>query len=457
MDKNFQIIKKLQENLKVDPNNVELLNEIAIYYFRIENLIQAEFYYKKALTIDPNNISVLNNLAILKQRNSPKESILLYKKILLINENLFEVRYNLSQCYSSVGKILDAKVELKKILDIKPNFTRADRMLSLITKYIKNDVHFEKMNYKLNNVSLDNKQLSELYFAIGKYYEDINDYENAYKNYLKGNKINKTLYKYDIKNSQYNFSLIKKFDYNKLTINSKVSRKIIFIVGMPRSGTSLVESIISSHSQVFGCGEVGFLNNIIRENFLKNPNLHKENFSKLITNSAERYIDSISFLDNTKNIFTDKNLLNFRHIGFIKYIFPNAKIINCLRNPVDTCWSGFKHYFENSLLFTNDFDDFGKYYNLYEDLMSFWHQKFPNLIYDLNYEKLIDQPQKEISRLLKYCNLSQDKKCFEHHKNVDTIKTSSFLQARKGIYKSAIGSSKPYNIYIKKIYKYIRN
>ena len=457
MDKNFQIIKKLQENLKVDPNNVELLNEIAIYYFRIENLIQAEFYYKKALTIDPNNISVLNNLAILKQRNSPKESILLYKKILLINENLFEVRYNLSQCYSSVGKILDAKVELKKILDIKPNFTRADRMLSLITKYTKNDVHFEKMNHKLNNVSLDNKQLSELYFAIGKYYEDINDYENAYKNYLKGNKINKTLYKYDIKNSQYNFSLIKKFDYNKLTINSKVSRKIIFIVGMPRSGTSLVESIISSHSQVFGCGEVGFLNNIIRENFLKNPNLHKENFSKLITNSAERYIDSISFLDNTKNIFTDKNLLNFRHIGFIKYIFPNAKIINCLRNPVDTCWSGFKHYFENSLLFTNDFDDFGKYYNLYEDLMSFWHQKFPNLIYDLNYEKLIDQPQKEISRLLKYCNLSQDKKCFEHHKNVDTIKTSSFLQARQGIYKSAVGSSKPYNIYIKKIYKYIRN
>ena len=457
MDKNFQIIKKLQENLKVDPNNVELLNEIAIYYFRIENLIQAEFYYKKALTIDPNNISVLNNLAILKQRNSPKESILLYKKILLINENLFEVRYNLSQCYSSVGKILDAKVELKKILDIKPNFTRADRMLSLITKYTKNDVHFEKMNHKLNNVSLDNKQLSELYFAIGKYYEDINDYENAYKNYLKGNKINKTIYKYDIKNSQYNFSLIKKFDYNKLTINSKVSKKIIFIVGMPRSGTSLVESIISSHSQVFGCGEVGFLNNIIRENFLKNPNLHKENFSKLITNSAERYIDSISFLDNTKNIFTDKNLLNFRHIGFIKYIFPNAKIINCLRNPVDTCWSGFKHYFENSLLFTNDFDDFGKYYNLYEDLMSFWHQKFPNLIYDLNYEKLIDQPQKEISRLLKYCRLSQDKKCFEHHKNVDTIKTSSFLQARQGIYKSAVGSSKPYNIYIKKIYKYIRN
>ena len=457
MDKNFQIIKKLQENLKVDPNNVELLNEIAIYYFRIENLVQAEFYYKKALTINPNNISVLNNLAILKQRNSPKESISLYKKILLINKNLFEVRYNLSQCYSSVGKILDAKVELKKILDITPNFTRADRMLSLITKYTKNDVHFEKMNHKLNNVSLDNKQLSELYFAIGKYYEDINDYENAYKNYLKGNKINKTLYKYDIKNSQYNFSLIKKFDYNKLTINSKVSRKIIFIVGMPRSGTSLVESIISSHSQVFGGGEVGYLNNIIRENFLKNPNLHKENFSKLITKSAERYIDSISFLDNTKNLFTDKNLLNFRHIGFIKYVFPNAKIINCLRNPVDTCWSGFKHYFENSLLFTNDFDDFGKYYNLYEDLMSFWHHKFPNLIYDLNYEKLIDQPQKEISRLLKYCNLSQDKKCFEHHKNVDTIKTSSFLQARQGIYKSAVGSSKPYNIYIKKIYKYVRN
>ena len=129
---------------------------------------------------------------------------------------------------------------------------------------------------------------------------------------------------------------------------------------MPRSGTSLVESIISSHSQVFGGGEVGYLNKIIGENFLKNSNLYKENISKLITKSAENYIDSISFLDNTKNIFTDKNLLNFRHIGFIKYIFPNAKIINCIRNPGDTCWSSFKHYFENSLLFTNDFELYPK-------------------------------------------------------------------------------------------------
>ena len=99
MSKNFQIIKKLQEDLKDDSKNVELLNKIGIYYFRIENLIKAEFYYKKALSIEPNNITILNNLAILKQRNSPKESISLYKKILLINENLFEVRYNLSQCY----------------------------------------------------------------------------------------------------------------------------------------------------------------------------------------------------------------------------------------------------------------------------------------------------------------------------------------------------------------------
>ena len=98
MSKNFQIIKKLEEDLKDDSKNVELLNKIGIYYFRIENLIKAEFYYKKALSIEPNNITILNNLAILKQRNSPKESISLYKKILSINKNIFEVRYNLSQC-----------------------------------------------------------------------------------------------------------------------------------------------------------------------------------------------------------------------------------------------------------------------------------------------------------------------------------------------------------------------
>jgi len=457
MDKNFQLIDKLHEDLKKNPNNVELLNQIAIYYFRIQNLKEAEFYFKKALIINPNNISVLNNLAIIKQSNFPEEAIKLYKKILSINKNIFEVLYNLSLCYLSVGKIFDAKVELKKILEIKPNFTSADRMLSLITKYSKNDDHFKKMYHKLNNVSLDDKQLSELYFGIGKYYEDIRDYENAYKNYFKGNKINKTIYKYDIKIHQKNFSLIKKFDYNKLTINSKVPRKIIFIVGMPRSGTSLVESIISSHSQVFGGGELVYLSKIISKNFFKNSNLYKENISKLITKSAESYLDSISFLDNTKNIFTDKNLLNFRNIGFIKYIFPNAKIINCLRNPSDTCWSSFKHYFSSSLLFTNDLDDLGKFYNLYEDLMSFWHQQFPNLVYNLNYEKLINQPEEETSKLLKYCNLSQDKKCFEHHKHVNSVKTSSFFQARKGIYKSAVGSSKPFDIHIKKIFEYVKN
>lgn len=457
MDKNLRLIEKLQEDLKNNPNNFELLNNIAVYYYKIQNLKEAEFYYNKALIINPNNINILNNLGILKQINSPGEAISLYKKILSINKNVFEVRYNLSLCYVSLGKFFDAKVELKKILEIKPNFTSADRMLSLITKYSKNDDHFITMNHKLNNVSLDDKQLSELYFGIGKYYEDIKDYRNAYRNYLKGNKINKTIYKYDIKIHQNHFSLIKKFDYNKLTINSKDPRKIIFIVGMPRSGTSLVESIISSHSEVFGGGELIYLNKIISENFFKNSNLNKENISKLITKSAESYTDSISFLNKTQNIFTDKNLLNFRNIGFIKYIFPNAKIINCQRNPVDTCWSSFKHYFESGLLFTNDLDDLGKFYNLYEDLMSFWHQKFPNLIYDLDYEKLINQPKKEISKLLKYCNLSQDKKCFEHQKNVNNIRTSSFRQARMGIYKSAVGSSKPFNVYIKTIYKYIKD
>lgn len=457
MDKNFRLIEKLQEDLKNNPNNVELLNNIAVCYYRVKNLKKAEFYYKKALIINPNNINILNNLGILKQTNSPKEAIPLFKKILSINKDIFEAKYNLSLCYVSLGKFLYAKVELKKILEIKPNFTSADRMLSLITKYTKNDDHFKKMNHKLNNISLSDKQLSELYFGIGKYYEDIRDYKNAYRNYSKGNKINKTIYKYNIKIHQNNFSLIKKFDYNKLTINSKIPRKIIFIVGMPRSGTSLVESIISSHDKVFGGGELVYLNKIISENFFKNSNLNKENISKLITKSAESYLDSISFLDKSQNIFTDKNLLNFRNIGFIKYIFPNAKIINCLRNPGDTCWSSFKHYFESGLLFTNDLDDLGKFYNLYKDLMSFWHQKFPNLIYDLDYEKLINQPKKEISKLLKYCNLSEDKKCFEHHKNVNTIRTSSFHQARRGIYKSAVGSSKPFNVYIKKVYKYIRN
>ena len=218
---------------------------------------------------------------------------------------------------------------------------------------------------------------------------------------------------------------------------------------MPRSGTSLVEQILSAHSSVYGGGELNFLNKIIENKFLKDTKIDQKQIENLIKETNKEYLKKISFYENSKKDFTDKAPLNFRYVGFIKNIFPNAKIINCLRDPTDIYWSNFKNYFSGSLFFSNDLSDIKKFYELYDDLMTFWHSKFPNYIYDLKYDELVNNPKKEILKLLQYLELNWDEKCLSHDKNKRSIKTASSTQARKPIYKSAIKSSENFKEFLK--------
>ena len=290
---------------------------------------------------------------------------------------------------------------------------------------------------------------------MGKYFEDINDFEKSFINYSYGNKIIKKVTNYKIQEEENEFTKIKNFNYENLGIvNKDNSRKLIFIVGMPRSGTSLVEQILSSHPGVFGGGELPFLEKEINKIFLKFKKgnyLDKDKIQKLIVDCRNDYLEKISNYNQSSKIFTDKAPLNFRFIGFIKYLFPNAKIINCRRDPMDIIWSNFKNYFSNSMPFTNDLEDLGHFYKLYENLITFFRKKFPKIIYDVEYPKLVRNPEIEIRELLNFCELKWDDNCLNHHKNERAIKTASSTQARKPIYKTAIKSSDRYKEYLKNI------
>ena len=223
---------------------------------------------------------------------------------------------------------------------------------------------------------------------------------------------------------------------------------------MPRSGTSLVEQILSSHSEVFGGGELPFLEKEVRKifrKFEKNNYLDKDEIYNLVKDCKKKYLERISNYDDSSKAFTDKAPLNFRFIGFIKYLFPNAKIINCKRDPMDITWSNFKNYFSNSMPFTNDLEDIGQFYNLYDDLVVFFQKKFPEIIYDIEYTKLIENTEIQIKRLLDFCELKWDANCLMHHKNERAIKTASSTQARKPIYKTAIKSSDRYKDYLRNV------
>ena len=161
-------------------------------------------------------------------------------------------------------------------------------------------------------------------------------------------------------------------------------------------------------------------------------------------NMGAKYIENLDRYNANKNYITDKAPLNFKWIGLIKLILPKSKIIHCTRDPKDTCLSLFKNFFEGELNFSYNLEEAGKYYKLYQNLMEFWKQLLPDFIYDISYEKLVENQEPESRKLLDFCNLDWDKNCLTFYKNKRGIVTASFAQARKPIYKNSVKSWQKY-------------
>ena len=454
-------VKIMEEALKKNHKNPYFLNNMGISKHKLECFEEAEHYFKKGLTVAPNYINILNNIGNLKKDlNQIDEAIFFYKKSLLINENLTETQFNLATIYITLGKFNDAEKHLNKILEINPKITEADRLISSFTKYREDSHHLKTMINKIEDKTLNKNQLIHLHFALGKAFEDVEKYETSFKNFNKANQYLNEIVKYDIHQDVEKFEEIKKTtEYiNKVIINKNL-RQLIFIVGMPRSGTTLIEQIISSHSNVFGGGELPFLSNVVNEEILNNKKLDtiKDNDLKnLLEITQEQYISKISKMDSSNKVFIDKAPLNYRYIGFIKKIFPNSKIINCNRDPIDVCWSSYKNFFSGTLLFSNDLNNLALYYSLYQNYIKFWKELFPDEIYDMIYENLVENPKEEIKNLLNFCDLEWEENCLKHENNPKSIKTASWVQAREPIYRSAVKSSDYFRVYLDELIKNIK-
>jgi len=275
---------------------------------------------------------------------------------------------------------------------------------------------------------------------------------------LKATILKKKIHKdYSINDEIKLFNKIKKiFENTNFREYSKdgSNKNFIFIVGLPRSGTTLTHQILASHSKVHGIGEMEILNKFIKKN-INNENFNSifknyltENYEK-IKSFCDSYFSKINFIKTNKNIILDKSPLNFQWLGFIKILFPNSKIIHCTRNLKDTALSIYKNAFNiNSIVWSNDQDDLVKYIEIYLDLMEFWQKKMPNFIYDINYEKLTKNKEEEVKKLLKFCELGWEEDCLNFNKKGPPIKTVSITQARKPIYKTSVNLYEKYKDYL---------
>ncbi|MBL4751696.1 MAG: tetratricopeptide repeat protein [Amylibacter sp.] len=430
-------ITSFENALQYAPNYADAYFNLGSAYKEISALPKAIASFEKGLSINPNNAEAQNHLGNALQADGRlDDAYICYQKALKIDPNFFRTYLNIGSTLKAQGKTEEAITNYKKVLQLQPDYAEAYRNYASMQKFKAEDEYTRQSAKLLAEQSLPPKDQMHLNFALGKVRLDLGKTAEGIAFLKAGNALRKAELNYDISIDRNLFSDIKQLFESKtssLKPDNAQAPTPIFILGMPRSGTTLVEQIISSHSDVYGTGELRYLGDIIDKIDLNIP----LDESTLKTIRAE-YYDRISGLNTDCKFITDKMPANFKWTGFIKQAFPEAKIVHTNRNPAAVCWSNFKLYFPaDGMRFTFGMEDIAHYYGLYQDIMGFWRKKYPDGFYDISYEKLTENQLSETQNLLTYLDLGWQDAVMDFHKNTRSVATASNQQVRTKMYKGS--------------------
>ena len=430
-------------------NNLGL---IALSQGQLDNALKS---FEWAVAYGPEYAEAHNSLgAALQELKQFEKAKISFKKAVALNPQYAQGLHNLAILSEIINLPNEASEYYEKALAVEPNYAEAYRNQSRTKKYKKNDPQIAQMQsiYSNDNLSISDKV--HINFALAKVNEDLGNQKDFFKHLDEGSRLRKKQLNYNINETEeFHSSLIRLFSEDQPKIKQlsldPLDIRPIFIVGMPRSGTSLVEQIISSHHSVHGAGELNNFKNVVTP-ALKNyiGNLTNTINEDDLLSIRKNYIKSLMDLNVSEKIITDKMPVNFRMIGLILTAIPEAKIIHLTRNPKATCWSNYKHYFANENGFTFDQEDLARFFILYQELMGFWHKSFPNKIHDISYERLTTHQEDETQKLLKYCELDWDNNCLNFHKNTRAVHTASASQVRQKMYQGSSDAWKKYEKFL---------
>ena len=414
-------------------------------------LEEAEKYYRQAVHLNPNFAEACNNLGtVLDNLSKLDEAEIYYKKAIALKPDFAEAYNNLGTNLEQQGKLNEAQTMYEKAILINPGLTNAHRQLSLIKKFDNYDEHFQQMQKIYLDKNISSEQRCHINFALAKIYEDLENFKKSYQHFSEGNKIKKELLKYNIKNDIELFNQIK-LNFQKIEQNTpKIFKnenalKPIFIIGMPRSGTTLVEQIISSHSMVTGLGELPF---VLQFGYPVTTGL-LDSSEESLTKFRNDYLEKLESLRDKNLIITDKMPQNFLYVGLITACFPEAKILHVKRDPAAVCWANYKQWFKSENLgYSYSLEDIVEYYKLYNDLMEFWNKALKNKIYEVDYETLTINQESEIKKLIKYLELNWEESCLSPEKNERNVSTASNIQIRNKIFKGSSQKWKKYKPFL---------
>ncbi len=432
------------------PQHLEARFALAVSLYRLRRLEESARQFDKLVRYHPRIAEAHNYLGIVKaQLGLSREAEKHFLRALNLQPSLAEAHKNLGTHLSEQGRIGEARKHLIKAIHSRPNYAQAYWQLASITQFTEYDADIKAMesSYDRNDATEDEKM--RLAYALGKAFHDLQQYPRAFEYWREGNRLRRQLTGYNVAPILAEMKAMKRVFRKVASMRTdrfdRVKPTLLFIVGMPRSGTSLCEQILASHSSVYGAGELDALDRIIRRAVQRFPadlvKLKPADWKSI----RERYLSEIKTLAGTAACVSDKMPGNFLHIGAINQLFPDARIIHCQRNTMDTGLSCFRnHFVSDQLGFTCDLTDLGRYIQRYLELMEYWNQSKMENIYKIHYETLVTEPEREVRNLLKFCKLPFETSCLTFHENRRTVKTASAVQVRKPIYRDSVDAWKRY-------------
>ncbi len=377
-------------------------------------------------------------------------------RLLKHNPNNSDIYTNLGHALMTEGNSSEAILALEKAISLNKNNAKSHFNLSQIKKYTTTDPHLQLMESLHESSNLNHNDRCLLSFALGKAFGDVGDLQKEFLLLKEGNDLRYSQVKYDdakeielCSKLKSNFSQIKKSSLNIDDVDVRVVP--IFIVGMPRSGTSLVEQILSSDDKIKGCGELSYVSEFgsaISEGQIKAT-------KQSLLDFRYKYLEKINSISNKSSMIIDKMPFNFKYLGVILSAFPEAKIIHVKRCPEATCWGIYKICFardSNALNFAYDLNSIKNYFLRYADLMKFYSKHFGEKIFDLNYEVLVNKQEIITKNLIQYLNIKWDNKFLFPEKNRSLVRTASFLQVREKVYKGSSAKWEKYKPFLGNVF-----
>jgi tetratricopeptide (TPR) repeat protein len=475
----------LSEFVELAPRRADVLNTLGVALLELHRYQEAEQRYREAIEINPEFVEALCNLASVLQ-GDPQESEEYVRRALRVNPKHAGARSILGRTLAFTGRVREASAAFRKALKIAPNDSNAllglaqieraegrfDEAESLNKRVLKTNpkhpIAWAALNSTRKMTAADSDWLkgaeeiagsglqlweeAELRFAMGKYFDDIDDFARAFQNYRRANELLKSVSKkYDTQvHSRFADDMIRAYSQQAIATiggGGSASIKPILVVGMPRSGTSLAEQIIASHPAAKGAGEPEFWLNAARahQSEMRQGIIGEPARKKL----AEEYLRLLERLCPGAQRVVDKTLINSDCLGLIHSVLPNARIIRMLRDPIDTCLSCYFQHFSTAMRFSMDLNDLADYYRVNQHLMNHWCSVLPaGAILEVPYEELVVDQEGWTRKILDFLGLEWDERCLSFHETQRSVNTASAWQVRQKIYTQSLGRWRNYEKFI---------